>query len=107
VCRSSTGLFSSGFSAEAFLAWRWPIPFFNAVLVLIGLWIRAGVEEPEEYVEHVTAKLPILEAFKRHLAQITQIVGKRFIELLTMDRCGRSAGSSRSRRRPSGPARVR
>lgn len=85
-------LLSSNFSAEDFLAWGWRIPFFfSAVLVLVGLWIRAGVEESEEYVERVknaetdkTAKLPILEAFKRYPAQIFQIVGLRFIELLTM-----------------------
>ncbi|AZU01698.1 shikimate transporter [Brevibacterium linens] len=85
-------LLSSNFSAEAFLAWGWRIPFFfSAVLVIVGLWIRAGVEESGEYVERVknaktdkTAKLPILEAFKRYPAQIFQIVGLRFIELLTM-----------------------
>ena len=85
-------LLSSNFSAEDFLAWGWRIPFFfSAVLVLVGLWIRAVVEESEEYVERVknaetdkTAKLPIFEAFKRYPAQIFQIVGLRFIELLTM-----------------------
>ena len=34
--------------------------------------------------EDKVAKLPILEAFKRYPAQIFQIVGLRFIELLTM-----------------------
>ncbi|TGD11713.1 shikimate transporter [Brevibacterium sp. S111] len=85
-------LLSSNFSPEAFLAWGWRIPFFfSAVLVLVGLWIRAGVQESDEYLERVknadedkVAKLPILEAFKRYPAQIFQIVGLRFIELLTM-----------------------
>ncbi|MGO2035054.1 MAG: shikimate transporter [Brevibacterium sp.] len=91
----ATGLvamLSSNFSEEAFLTWGWRIPFIaSALLVLIGLWIRSGVEESEEYLERVknakedkTAKLPILEAFKRFPAQIFQIVGLRFIELLTM-----------------------
>ncbi|TSI19485.1 shikimate transporter [Brevibacterium aurantiacum] len=85
-------LLSANFSQEAFLAWGWRIPFFfSAVLVLIGLWIRSGVQESEEYVERVknakedkVAKLPIFEAFKRYPAQIFQIIGLRFIELLTM-----------------------
>ncbi|MDN6372228.1 MAG: shikimate transporter [Brevibacterium aurantiacum] len=91
----ATGLvafLSGNFSQEAFLAWGWRIPFiFSAVLVLVGLWIRSGVEESEEYLERVknakedkVAKLPILEAFKRYPAQIFQIIGMRFIELLTM-----------------------
>ncbi|MGO1326274.1 MAG: MFS transporter, partial [Brevibacterium aurantiacum] len=83
---------SGNFSQEAFLAWGWRIPFiFSAVLVLVGLWIRSGVEESEEYLERVknakedkVAKLPILEALKRYPAQIFQIIGMRFIELLTM-----------------------
>jgi MHS family shikimate/dehydroshikimate transporter-like MFS transporter len=85
-------LLSGNFSQEAFLAWGWRIPFiFSAVLVLIGLWIRAGVEESEEYLERVknaeedrVATVPLFEAFKRFPAQIAQIVGLRFIELLTM-----------------------
>jgi MHS family shikimate/dehydroshikimate transporter-like MFS transporter len=85
-------LLSGGLSPENFVAWGWRIPFLaSAVLVLIGLWIRAGVAESEEYVERVknadedkVARLPIFEAFKRFPAQIFQIVGLRFIELLTM-----------------------
>lgn len=91
----ATGLvaaLSANFSQEAFLTWGWRIPFlFSALLVLIGLWIRAGVEESEEYLERVknakvdkVAKLPLFEAFKRYPAQIGQIIGLRFIELLTM-----------------------
>lgn len=91
----ATGLvaiLSGGLSSEGFLVWGWRIPFLaSAGLVLVGLWIRAGVAESEEYVERVknadedkVAKLPILEAFKRFPAQIAQIVGLRFIELLTM-----------------------
>lgn len=91
----ATGLvaiLSGGLTSEGFLAWGWRIPFLaSAGLVLVGLWIRSGVAESEEYVERVknadedkVAKLPILEAFKRFPAQIAQIVGLRFIELLTM-----------------------
>ncbi|GGC30510.1 shikimate transporter [Brevibacterium sediminis] len=91
----ATGLvaiLSGGLTSEGFLAWGWRIPFLaSAGLVLVGLWIRSGVAESEEYVERVknadedkVPKLPILEAFKRFPAQIAQIVGLRFIELLTM-----------------------
>ena len=91
----ATGLvaiLSGGLTSESFLAWGWRIPFLaSAGLVLIGLWIRSGVAESEEYVERVknadedkVPKLPILEAFRRFPAQIAQIVGLRFIELLTM-----------------------
>ncbi len=85
-------LLSGALSRDAFETWGWRVPFlFSAVLVLIGLWIRAGVEESAEFVERVkkpaeekVAKLPVLGAFKRYPAQIFQILGLRLIELLTM-----------------------
>ena len=37
-------------SDEAFLSWGWRIPFLlSAVLVLLGLWIRKGIDETPEF----------------------------------------------------------
>lgn len=66
---------SAALTGDAFLEWGWRIPFlFSAVLVLIGLWIRLGVEESpvfkqarEEAARSTVAKprVPIVEVFRR------------------------------------------
>ncbi|WP_136611081.1 MFS transporter [Sinomonas albida] len=54
---------------EAFLSWGWRIPFlFSAVLVIVGLAIRAKVEEPAGFAAlkaaHAVAKVPMVEVFR-------------------------------------------
>lgn len=66
---------AAALTGDAFLEWGWRIPFlFSAVLVLIGLWIRLGVEESPVFkqaraeAERATAtkpRMPLVEVFRR------------------------------------------
>ncbi|AOK49905.1 shikimate transporter [Burkholderia sp. MSMB617WGS] len=74
----------------AFHAWGWRLPFvFSIVLVLIGLWVRASMDESQEFVEKVEhgrrkLKLPVIEALTRHPKAFLYIVALRLAELFTM-----------------------
>lgn len=73
----ANGVFSlvSSLTGDAFLTWGWRIPFLiSAGLVVIGLWIRLGVEESPvfkqalEESERASAgnrKLPLVEVLRR------------------------------------------
>ncbi|MEV8143729.1 MFS transporter [Specibacter sp. NPDC078709] len=55
---------------EAFISWGWRIPFlFSAVLVIVGLIIRAKVEESQDFLEtkkqSQVVQLPIVEVFRK------------------------------------------
>ncbi|MBU9166721.1 MULTISPECIES: shikimate transporter [Burkholderia] len=75
---------------QAFRAWAWRIPFLmSVVLVLIGLWVRASMEESQEFVEkveqgHRKLKMPVIEALTRHPKAFLYIVALRLAELFTM-----------------------
>ncbi|MBP6684973.1 MAG: MFS transporter [Leucobacter sp.] len=61
--------------ADAFISWGWRLPFlFSAVLVIIGLVIRARLDESPEFIAQQTAreaiKVPIAELFKNHWKQV-------------------------------------
>ncbi|MCE7002018.1 MHS family MFS transporter [Kibdelosporangium philippinense] len=69
---ASTGVFallSGTMSDEALLAWGWRIAFLaSIVVVLVGLFIRLGVEESPSFVwvkqRSEQARVPLLEVFK-------------------------------------------
>lgn len=73
----ANGVFAlvSALTGDSFLAWGWRIPFLiSAVLVVIGLWIRLGVEESPvfkaaraeaERAAAETPKLPLVEVLRR------------------------------------------
>ncbi|MBU9378576.1 shikimate transporter [Burkholderia gladioli] len=75
---------------QVFRAWAWRIPFLmSVVLVLIGLWVRASMEESQEFVEkveqgHRKLKMPVIEALTRHPKAFLYIVALRLAELFTM-----------------------
>ncbi|MDE1179259.1 shikimate transporter [Paraburkholderia sp.] len=82
---------------EAFRVWGWRIPFiFSVVLVLIGLWVRASMDESKEFVEKVEkpqqrahaaqrrARLPIVEALRQNPKAFLLIIALRLAELFTM-----------------------
>lgn len=53
----------------AFLSWGWRVPFlFSAVLVIVGMVIRAKVEESADFTEsraaHEVVKVPLVQVFK-------------------------------------------
>ncbi|CAM2866131.1 MFS transporter [Prescottella defluvii] len=73
-------------SDEAFKSWGWRIPFLlSAVLVLVAMWIRLGLEESSEFQESKDAKdaeqpekLPIVEVLTKHWKTVL-LAGGTFI----------------------------
>ncbi|MED2973230.1 MFS transporter [Fictibacillus sp. B-59209] len=75
----------SNLPEEQFLTWGWRLPFIlSAVLVLIGLWIRNGIDETPAFKEAKEsgsiAKLPIVETFRYHKRSIFITMGAKFVE---------------------------
>ncbi|MGE7185941.1 MFS transporter [Peribacillus sp. NPDC006672] len=69
----------------AFLSWGWRIPFVGSLaLVLIGLWIRNGLEETPDFQkakdEGKVSKLPIADTLKHHWKEVLLITGAKAIE---------------------------
>lgn len=65
---------------EQFMSWGWRVPFIlSAALVLVGLWIRNGLEETPIFQEAQKkgkiAKLPIAETFRNHWKTVLIAVG--------------------------------
>jgi MHS family shikimate/dehydroshikimate transporter-like MFS transporter len=63
-------------SGDAFLTWGWRLPFlFSAVLVVVGLWVRSRVSEPEEFRRvrraGATVRYPLATVFGRHSRAVT------------------------------------
>jgi len=83
-------LLSATLDNAAFRTWGWRIPFlFSVVLVALGLWVRAGMQDAEEFVSAVNAqrervRIPVIDALKRHPDAFVLIVALRLAELLTM-----------------------
>ncbi|MEE2061411.1 MFS transporter [Rhodococcus artemisiae] len=72
-------------SEEAFNSWGWRVPFLmSAVLVVVALWIRLGLEESEEFKATKEApaeadeKMPILEVLTKHWKTVL-LAGGTFI----------------------------
>lgn len=77
---------------EAFLSWGWRLPFLAAaILILIGLWMRLGIEESPVFAEqkdrerigrNAAAKPPLLDVLatgKKQIAQAFLIVTGPFV----------------------------
>ena len=89
----ATGLvsiLSQSMDNAAFRAWGWRLPFvFSIVLVGIGLWVRASMEESQDFVENVEkrhrrVRVPVFEALRRHPKAFLLIIALRLAELFTM-----------------------
>lgn len=70
-------------SEDAFNSWGWRIPFLlSAVLVLVAMWIRLGLEESDEFEATKESEqpgtLPILEVLTRHWKTVL-LAGGTFI----------------------------
>jgi MFS family permease len=68
-----------------FMAWGWRIPFLlSAVLVILGLWIRSGIDEPPEFKAAQEggnlAKFPLGETLRYHWREVLLAIGVKFIE---------------------------
>ncbi|MGR4854468.1 shikimate transporter [Streptomyces sp. LARHCF252] len=86
-----TKIMSGTTSEAAFRAWGWRIPFLiSAALVIVGLIVRAKVEESEVFTKKVAAKsedarprVPLIAAVKSNPRGFFAIIGLRFAELFT------------------------
>ncbi|MGE1561760.1 MFS transporter [Pantoea septica] len=72
-------------SDEAFLSWGWRIPFLlSAVLVLLGLWIRKGIDETPEFnkVKQAgqLAKTPLRDTLTHHWREVLIAAGLKVVE---------------------------
>ena len=70
---------------EDFLAWGWRIPFLlSAVLVLLGLWIRNGIDETPDFKEAKksgeVAKIPLVDTVKYHWREVLIATGAKVVE---------------------------
>ncbi|MEU0492406.1 MFS transporter [Nocardiopsis sp. NPDC006139] len=68
-----------------FEAWGWRVPFVASILlVLLGLWIRAGIDETPSFQkakeEGTVAKLPVVETFRYHWRAVLVAVGAKVVE---------------------------
>lgn len=70
---------------EQFETWGWRVPFVaSVVLVLLGLWIRAGIDETPTFKkakeEGNVSKLPVAETFRHHWRAVIVAVGAKVVE---------------------------
>lgn len=73
-------LISSLTTEAQFMSWGWRIPFlFSAVLIVLAVWIRSGIEETPEFKQKKEqgelAKVPIIDAFKYYKKDILRLIG--------------------------------
>lgn len=70
-------------SEDAFFAWGWRVPFlFSAILVIMGLWIRAKVQESPIFEdvaikEKKRERTPFMEVMTKHWRQVLIAIGSR------------------------------
>jgi metabolite-proton symporter len=72
-------------SGEQFFSWGWRVPFLlSAVLVLVGLWIRKGIDETPAFREarekNQIARVPIVVTLKHHWRSVLLAVGLKVVE---------------------------
>lgn len=63
-----------------FMSWGWRLPFlFSAVLIVLAVWIRSGIEETPEFKQKKEqgelVKVPIINAFKYNKKDILRLIG--------------------------------
>jgi MFS family permease len=86
--------FISSLTTDAqFLAWGWRVPFlFSAVLIVLALWIRNGIEETPAFKQQKNsgelAKIPVVETFRNHSKSVFHLIGLKlgdgFFNVFTM-----------------------
>jgi MFS family permease len=70
---------------DQFEAWGWRVPFvLSALLVLLGLWIRNGIDETPAFKEAkdsgAISKVPLVDTFKYHKKEVLIAVGAKVVE---------------------------
>jgi metabolite-proton symporter len=77
--------FLSSMPEEQFLGWGWRVPFLlSAVLILIGLWIRKGIDETPAFKEAQKRgdipKVPLFHTLRYHWRAVLITAGAKFAE---------------------------
>jgi metabolite-proton symporter len=81
VAGSFSLTFISSMTTDAqFLAWGWRIPFlFSAVLIVLALWIRSGIDETPAFQQQKESgelsKVPIIETFRNNWKSVFHVIG--------------------------------
>jgi MFS family permease len=70
------------------LSWGWRIPFFlSAFVVAVGIWVRRSLPETPAFAEeenkHVTPKLPVVELFSLHGADVVRVVFAALVSVVS------------------------
>lgn len=70
---------------DQFMKWGWRVPFVaSAGLVLLGLWIRNGIDETPAFKEAKrtgdVSRLPLVETLKTHKREVLIAVGAKVVE---------------------------
>ncbi|MBP1156233.1 MULTISPECIES: MFS transporter [unclassified Paenibacillus] len=70
---------------EQFLSWGWRLPFIlSAVLIVVGLWIRKGIDETPVFQEAKEsgdiAKVPLVDTIRYHWKSVLITAGAKFVE---------------------------
>ncbi|MEH6943891.1 MFS transporter [Bacillus sp. JJ722] len=73
-------LISSLTTEAQFMAWGWRIPFLlSAVLIVLALWIRNGIEETPAFQQQKASgelvKVPIVETFRSNWKSVLHVIG--------------------------------
>lgn len=69
-----------------FLSWGWRVPFvLSAILVVIGIWIRKGIEETSAFKEEKekgnVVKIPLFETLRYHWRAVLISLGAKCVEV--------------------------
>ena len=73
---------------EQLFSWGWRIPFWaSALIVVIGLWIRRNIEEPEVFKEQkdhgAVAKAPIRVLLKHQAGDVMRVIFAAFLIVIS------------------------
>jgi MFS family permease len=69
-------------------SWGWRIPFFlSAIVVAVGIWVRRSLPETPvfsaEEKKHVTPKLPVVELFSLHGADVVRVIFAALVSVVS------------------------
>jgi metabolite-proton symporter len=75
----------SALPESQFISWGWRLPFvLSSILVIIGLWIRNGIDETPDFEEAkktgALSKFPLGETLRLHWREVLLTLGIKFIE---------------------------
>lgn len=75
----------SALPGDAFESWGWRLPFIaSVVLVLVGLWIRGGLDETPAFKAAQrsgnVSKLPIADTLRHHWRAVLVAIGAKVVE---------------------------